>query len=852
ITVSDDSDVAKSVILNSFNELTDLKTKVDIHFITIPSNANELYICNALFVNNSYPSLIIDISAQKGHSSDYVRRITRQLGLPIVSVINDLNEKSREWNGTDEIEKEILVPILRPNTAISAVIESMLSTNYIRKFAIFTDNTIEISDDVLNEINEISKNYSLHSINENLEKTIATLKEQKMQDFFVLGSISKLNEVLKTVQQSGMFGYRYTWFLISNEMGKLECETCDQSHVTFIQPTTVKKFEYDHKSTLKSSQENRMFSYFYYDLTRFVVQVFDELVSKSKWNTNLSFPKCGLELSDDQKKERSNIHFASELSIEGFYGKFGRFVINNDPFPSYQQISMKVNRVELFRKPPFVYIKTAEWISEYPGGTLMHTAPFIKFYNGPPFIMKRHNAETGKIEYYGYCIDLMEKVRLAIYNKTQRNFIFDLYEVADGQYGVKTSGKNASVEKWNGLIGDVHEKFADIAVGPVAVMDERERVVDFTVPYYDLVGISLMMKKPIKSSHIFKFLGVLNEGVWLHLIYFYFLSSFVLFVVDRLSPYSYYNFPSRYIGEPGHRNFNFSECLWFCITSMTPQGGGEIPKTPSGRIVVACWWLVLARLDPPIETLQHLADQHRIRYATIYKSAEETYFKRRAHVERQFYLQWVKMAFDDTLHPNVRGDQAFWEYPIPNMYTDIYKQMQIAGMPKSFEDGLRRVLDSQGANTGFVLLAEATKVRWTAMTNCDVIQSGNEFSRRPIAFAIQEGNDELRNVLNSAILQLTNDRKLEVLKEKWWGEDNPERKECPDHRKNLEVISIRNIGGIFVIIASGIGFAFISLFWDKVLMNPKYTPLSHFVEKLQMKWNRMLGLDEEGYWMATH
>ena len=30
------------------------------------------------------------------------------------------------------------------------------------------------------------------------------------------------------------------------------------------------------------------------------------------------------------------------------------------------------------------------------------------------------------------------------------------------------------------------------------------------------------------------------------------------------------------------RYFNLKECLWFCMTSLTPQGGGEAPKNLSG------------------------------------------------------------------------------------------------------------------------------------------------------------------------------------------------------------------------------------------------------------------------------
>ena len=39
-----------------------------------------------------------------------------------------------------------------------------------------------------------------------------------------------------------------------------------------------------------------------------------------------------------------------------------------------------------------------------------------------------------------------------------------------------------------------------------SVMSEREYVVDFTVPYYDLVGITIMMKKPKVSIEIVKYL----------------------------------------------------------------------------------------------------------------------------------------------------------------------------------------------------------------------------------------------------------------------------------------------------------------------------------------------------------
>ena len=39
------------------------------------------------------------------------------------------------------------------------------------------------------------------------------------------------------------------------------------------------------------------------------------------------------------------------------------------------------------------------------------------------------------------------------------------------------------------------------------------------------------------------------------------------------------------------REFTLKESFWFALTSFTPQGGGEAPKSMSGRVLVAAYWL---------------------------------------------------------------------------------------------------------------------------------------------------------------------------------------------------------------------------------------------------------------------
>lgn len=49
-----------------------------------------------------------------------------------------------------------------------------------------------------------------------------------------------------------------------------------------------------------------------------------------------------------------------------------------------------------------------------------------------------------------------------------------------------------------------------------------------------------------------------------------------MWIFDRYSPYSYQNNRDKYTDDDEKREFTLKECLWFCMTSLTPQGGGEL------------------------------------------------------------------------------------------------------------------------------------------------------------------------------------------------------------------------------------------------------------------------------------
>ncbi|XP_003378230.1 ligand-gated ion channel family protein [Trichinella spiralis] len=384
----------------------------------------------------------------------------------------------------------------------------------------------------------------------------------------------------------------------------------------------------------------------------------------------------------------------------------------------------------------------------------------------PPFIEK-YEDENGNWSLRGYCIDLLEMM------KEELNFSYELYEAPDKLYGWPNE-----LGRWNGIMSNILQGDADFALASMTVTASREMVIDFTFPHFDLSGYAILLKRGESDESFFKFLTVLELPVWLCTIGSFLFTSFLLWLFDRFSPYSYKNNKEKYKNGPEKREFTFKESLWFCMNSLTPQGGGETPRNFSGRIVAATWWLfgfiiiasytanlaaflTVSRIESSITSIDQLAKQYKIKYGVVKDSLAAAYFQRMAEIEQRFYEIFI--------------------FPF--------------------------------------ILAEASYLRYIEITDCRLQVVGEEFSRRPYALAVQQGSP-LKDQFSSLILKLLNQRKLEILKEKWW-KNNPRKMNCPNHDSESKGISVTNLGGVFIVILIGIFFSLISLLFEYVYFKRK-------------------------------
>lgn len=93
-----------------------------------------------------------------------------------------------------------------------------------------------------------------------------------------------------------------------------------------------------------------------------------------------------------------------------------------------------------------------------------------------PYVMIKNGNYTGNQRFEGFCIDLLDAIAINL------GFQYELYFVPDGKFGAE----NTTTNEWNGLVREIIDKNADLAVAAMTINYARESVIDFTKPFMNL------------------------------------------------------------------------------------------------------------------------------------------------------------------------------------------------------------------------------------------------------------------------------------------------------------------------------------------------------------------------------
>uniref|UniRef100_A0A671Q7T2 Glutamate receptor n=1 Tax=Sinocyclocheilus anshuiensis TaxID=1608454 RepID=A0A671Q7T2_9TELE len=358
-----------------------------------------------------------------------------------------------------------------------------------------------------------------------------------------------------------------------------------------------------------------------------------------------------------------------------------------------------------------------------------------------PYVMlkKSDKALVGNDRFEGFCIDLLKELASIL------GFSFEIHLVPDGKYGFQDDKG-----QWNGMIKEIMEHRADLAVAPLTITFMREKAIDFSKPFLN-TGISILYRRPNSTnSGFFSFLNPMTPDIWVYILLAYLGVSCVLFVIARFSPYEWYDaHPCNPGSDVVENNFTLLNSFWFGVGSLMQQGSELMPKALSTRIIGGIWWfftliiissytanlaafLTVERMESPVDSADDLAKQTKIEYGVVKDGATMSFFKK-SRVST-FEKMWAFMS-----------------------------SRQSTSFVKSIEDGIQRVLKSD-----YALLMESTTIEYVTRKNCNLTQVGGIVDSKGYGIGTPKGSP-YRDKITIAILSILEDGRLHMLKEKWWS-----------------------------------------------------------------------------------
>ncbi|XP_056629206.1 glutamate receptor ionotropic, delta-2 isoform X1 [Triplophysa dalaica] len=391
-----------------------------------------------------------------------------------------------------------------------------------------------------------------------------------------------------------------------------------------------------------------------------------------------------------------------------------------------------------------------------------------------PFVMVSENVLGKPKKYQGFSIDVLDA--LANY----LGFKYEIYVAPDHKYGSQQADGT-----WNGLMGELVFKRADVGLSALTITPERESVVDFTTRYMDY-SVGVLLRKAERTVDMFACLAPFDLSLWACIAGTVLLVGTLVYLLNWLNP------PRLPMGSVSSTTLYNS--MWFVYGSFVQQGG-EVPYTTlATRMMMGFWWLfalivissytanlaaflTISRIENSIQSLQDLAKQTDLPYGTV---------------------------LDSAVYEQVRskGMNPFERDP---MYSQMWRMINRTGGPdnnvEESKEGIRKVKYGR-----FAFVWDAAVLEYVAINDedCSLNTVSNNVADRGYGIAMQHGSP-YRDIFSQRILELQQNGDMDILKLKWWPRDSPCDLYTPvGTRKTGSALDIHSFAGVFFVLAAGV------------------------------------------------
>ncbi|XP_055750518.1 glutamate receptor ionotropic, NMDA 2D-like [Salvelinus fontinalis] len=385
----------------------------------------------------------------------------------------------------------------------------------------------------------------------------------------------------------------------------------------------------------------------------------------------------------------------------------------------------------------------------------------------------------------GFCIDVLKRLAKIV------GFSYDLYLVTNGRHG-----KRGSDGQWNGMVGEVVYKRADMAIGSLTVNKERSEAVEFSVPFVE-TGISVMVSRSNGTVSPSAFLEPYSPAVWV-MMFVMCLSvvAVTVFIFEFFSPVGY-NRSLQSAKKTGGSKFTIGKSIWLLwalvFNNSVPV---ENPRGTTSKIMVLVWAF----------------------FAVIFLASYTANLA--AFMIQEEYIDTVSGLSDK------KFQQPTEQYPplrfgtVPNGSTEENIRSNYANMHnfmiRNNQKGVEEAIDNLKTGKLDAFIYDAAVLNYMARKDegCKVmtIGSGKVFATTGYGIALHK-NTRWKRPVDLALLQLVGDDEIDMLERLWLSGI------C--HNDKIEVMSskldIDNMAGVFYMLLVAMGLSLLVFSWEHLV-----------------------------------
>ncbi|XP_078506939.1 glutamate receptor ionotropic, NMDA 2C [Lissotriton helveticus] len=461
--------------------------------------------------------------------------------------------------------------------------------------------------------------------------------------------------------------------------------------------------------------------------------------------------------------------------------------------------------VATLEERPFVIVESTDPVT---GGCVRNTVPCRKQTNYTDSGQELTDPYT-KLCCKGFCIDILKKLAKTV------KFSYDLYLVTNGKHGKKVRGV------WNGMIGEVYYKRADMAIGSLTINEERSEIVDFSVPFVE-TGISVMVARSNGTVSPSAFLEPYSPAVWVMMFVMCLtVVAITVFMFEYFSPVGY-NQNLTNGKRSGGPSFTIGKSVWLLwalvFNNSVPI---ENPRGTTSKIMVLVW-AFFAVIFLASYTANLAAFMIQEQYIDTVSGLSDKKFQKPQEQYPPFRFGTVP---NGSTERNIRSNY-------PDMHTHMVKYNQ-----RSVEDALTSL--KMGKLDAFIYDAAVLNYMAGKDEGCKLVTigSGKVFATTGYGIALQK-DSKWKRAIDLGLLQYLGDGDTAKLETVWLsGICQNEKNEVMSSKLDID-----NMAGVFYMLLVAMGLSLLVFAWEHLV----YWRLRHSVPQTS-KLNCLLAMSRGIY-----